>query len=86
LSDANALLATALNLHLWPDPEELAVAFYEGLAFKLRERLSVFVYLALPHTPYGTPIRASETIDLLGVMGEVNVQCAPIKRGQFTHG
>ena len=60
--------------------------FYKSLAFKLRERLSVFVYLALPHTPYGTPVRTSETVDLLGVMGEVSVQCEPIKRGHFPHG
>jgi hypothetical protein len=70
----------------WPDPEQLAVAFYESFAFKLRERLSMLVYLTLPHAPYGTPIRMPEAINLACVTGEMKVQCEPIRRSGFPHG
>jgi hypothetical protein len=62
------------------------VSFYESFAFKLRERFSAFVYLAFPHTLYSTPFRTSKTVDLLGVMGEVGVQCEPIRINGFCHG
>jgi hypothetical protein len=79
-------LVPLMQRALWPDPEELAVAFYESFAFKLRERLSNFVHLTLPHAPYGTPVRMSEAINLACVTGEVEVQCEPIRRSGFPHG
>jgi hypothetical protein len=67
-----------------PTSKQLAMAFYQSLPFKPRERLSALVPLAEPHTTDGTAVSAPETLHLSGMVIEVKVQCEPAGSG-FPH-
>jgi len=71
---------------LWPRAEELAVAFDESVALKLREMLAVFVRLALPHAKYCIAIRAPEAVDEPRVVLEMIVERCPLCSDRSFHG
>jgi hypothetical protein len=48
------------------------MAFYECFTLKLRQGSAVLIGLACPHSAHGGRTGASETVNLLGVMGKMD--------------
>jgi hypothetical protein len=69
-----------------PGAEQFAVALDERVTLKLREALSVFVGLGLPHAKHGLGASMPKVVDELGVLVEMIIQGSPLKSNECAHG